>query len=238
MANLANNHLSNAAKLGRFGDDSMRFVNGEMSHVNRGEAKLIDVLGMQGEDMVQESGSGTINPSTGMREYAGFDPFSMIGVGLAIGSAFKENRIQRDQWQSGIDAAEQGLRDIGDQENLLDKVKDSRTNIAGMEYQKELKDLSLQTGFSIDDLNKKTEESVKQSNMAFSGTIETKQSDMWNRIQTTHGSAQEGLMAKLGKKMGEITSSYESEKSRLKGEKKKLSREIDLYDSQLGGWFG
>jgi len=237
MANLANNHLSNTAKLGRFGDDSMRFVDGEMSHVNRGEAKLIDVLGMQGEDMVQESGSGTINPSTGMREY--FDPFTAAGTILAIGSAFKENRIQRDQWQSGIDAAEQGISDIGNQENLLDKVKESRTNIAGMEYEKELKDLSLQTGFSIDDLNKKTEESIKQSNMAFSGTIETKQSDMWNRIQTTHGSAQEGLMSNLGKKMGEITSSYESEKSRLKSEKKKLSREIDLYDKQLGGgWFG
>ena len=45
-------------------------------------------------------------------------------------------------------------------------------------------------------------------------------------------------MSNLGKKMGEITSSYEGEKSRLKSEKKKLSREIDLYDSQLGGWFG
>ena len=133
---MADNHLSDGS-LGRGGDDRFRLVDGEMSHVNKGEAKLIDVLGMQGEDIVQDIGSGTINPNTGMREYS-IDPFAAAGTILAIGSAFEENRIQKNQWKSGIDAAEQGISDIGDQENLLDKVKDSRTNIAGMEYQKEL----------------------------------------------------------------------------------------------------
>ena len=235
MNNLANNHLSNAAKLGRFGDNNIRFVDGEMSHVNNREANLIDVLGQRGEDMVQESGSGTINPSTGMKEY--FDIFSMLGTGLAIGSSIKQNKIQQDQWRSGKATAQQGLLDIEESENRLEKLRESKSQIAGLEHAKEVRDLSIQTGISIEDLNKSTNEAISKSNLAFSGTIVEGQKDMWNRIRTAHGSAEEGLMANLGKKMGDISSFYEGEKSRLKSEKNKLRKEISLYDSQLGGWF-
>ena len=234
--NLANNHLSNTAKHGRFGDDSMRFVDGEMSHVNPKEAKLIDVLGMQGEDMVQESGSGTTNPVTGMKEY--FDPFTMAIAGLSMYSSLKENKIQKDQWESGKTAAQQGLSDIQSAESQLGKLRESKMQIAGLEHQKQIKDLSTETGISIADLNKSTNQAISKSNLAFSGDVSDEKSDMWNRLRTSHGSSKEGIMSNLGQKMGDITSFYEGEKSRLKSEKTKLSREIDLYDEQLGGWFG
>ena len=59
----------NAANLGRGGDNKIRNVEGETSHVNPYEAYLIDTYGGAGEDAVMEMGSGTINPATGMREY-------------------------------------------------------------------------------------------------------------------------------------------------------------------------
>jgi len=233
---IANNHLSKAAQFGRFGDDSMRFVDGEMSHVNSGEAKLIDVLGQRGEDMVQESGSGTTNPITGMKEY--FDPFTIATGVLAVGSAISSSRIQKNQWESGKEAAEQGLKDIRTSENQLDKLRTSRMQIAGLEHGKQLKDLSTETGISMDELNKSTNQAISKSNLAFSGDVVDQKTEMWDRLKTSYGSSKEGLMSSLGKSMGEITSFYEGEKSRLKNEKSKLSREIKLYDTQLGGWFG
>ena len=60
--------LSDAMK-GRFGDNMMRMVDGEESHVNPQEARLIDKYGKLGEGMVQVEGAGTTNPQTGKKEY-------------------------------------------------------------------------------------------------------------------------------------------------------------------------
>jgi len=237
MANLANNHLSNAAKLGRFGDDSMRFVDGELSHVNSGEAKLIDVLGQQGEDIVQDVGSGTINPQTGKKEYWLPILFAGIGAGVSAYSAWKSGSSQSMQASSQSDIAQQGLDDIKKAEGSLENVLSSRTNIAEQEYDKEMKDLSTQTGFDLKDMRANTEETLRKSGLVTSGGANRKQSEIWNRISSAYSSGTEGLMATLGKKMGEITSFYEGEKSRLNSEKKRLTREKQLFEDQSESWY-
>ena len=68
------------SKKGRFGDSELRKVDGEMSHVNKKEAALIDKYGQKAELLVKSIGSGTINPNTGLREY-GF--FSQLGSSLS-----------------------------------------------------------------------------------------------------------------------------------------------------------
>jgi hypothetical protein len=55
--------------LGRNGDSEIRYVDGEPSHVNPLEASLIDSYGKSGEEFVQQVGSGTTNPYTGLKEY-------------------------------------------------------------------------------------------------------------------------------------------------------------------------
>ena len=60
------NQLANS---GRFGDTQVREVNGELSHVNDIEACLIDNYGPLGESITMAIGSGTTNPTTGMKEY-------------------------------------------------------------------------------------------------------------------------------------------------------------------------
>ena len=58
------------ARLGRHGDTEIRNVDGRPSHVNAWEAYLIDNYGPTGEEITKDIGSGTLNPATGMREYA------------------------------------------------------------------------------------------------------------------------------------------------------------------------
>ena len=64
-----NKHL---ASLGRFGDNKLRDVDGEMSHVNAFEAWWSDNLPKETADrMIKSHGAGTRNPSTGLKEYHG-----------------------------------------------------------------------------------------------------------------------------------------------------------------------
>ena len=59
------------ANKGRYGDSEIRNVAGRTSHVNPGEADIIDLWGALGESLVQREGAGTRNPKTGMPEYHG-----------------------------------------------------------------------------------------------------------------------------------------------------------------------
>jgi hypothetical protein len=54
---------------GRNGDSELREVDGQMAHVTQGEASLIDILGESVMGAIKERGAGTINPSTGSKEY-------------------------------------------------------------------------------------------------------------------------------------------------------------------------
>ena len=55
---------------GRNSDTKIRNVGGSPAHVNAWEAYMIDNYGKMGENITQASGSGTINPSTGLSEYS------------------------------------------------------------------------------------------------------------------------------------------------------------------------
>ena len=61
-------------KKGRYGDTHIRDVYGIKSHVNKLEADIIDNYGFLGESFVESTGSGTINPYTGLPEYHGGSP--------------------------------------------------------------------------------------------------------------------------------------------------------------------
>ena len=58
------------ASMGRMGDTAIRNVAGRPSHVNPIEAGMIDKYGRAGQQFAQRTGSGTINPKTGLPEYS------------------------------------------------------------------------------------------------------------------------------------------------------------------------
>jgi hypothetical protein len=64
--------IRKTARKGRKGDTKLRKVGGRVAHVNTTEANAIDKLGPLGEAWVESIGSGTTNPSTGLKEYHAF----------------------------------------------------------------------------------------------------------------------------------------------------------------------
>lgn len=237
MNSLAKNHLSNASQMGRFGDNKIRFVDGEVSHVNTKEANLIDSLGMTGEMIVKNTGSGTINPNTGMKEY--FLPTLIAGASLALGAigSYSSGRSARQQAEAQAAIARQGLREIKQAEKDLEGVLFNRQSIAKQEYQQDLKNLSQSTGYKLKDLRASTEEATRRTGLAVSGSIQEKADESFDRVKDSYSMASDDLMGNLGKTMGDITSFYEGEKARLRSEKFKLQKQADLYDQQADNWY-
>ena len=77
----SDNLYSVLAKKGINGDSELRYVDGELSHVNKTEAYVLDNYGLKGEEAVKRTGSGTINSETGLKQY---EPVSAIATGLKI----------------------------------------------------------------------------------------------------------------------------------------------------------
>jgi hypothetical protein len=60
----------NLARKGRFGDNKIRNIDGKPAHVNSMEASLYDNLGKSvASPIIKNIGSGSTNPSTGLKEY-------------------------------------------------------------------------------------------------------------------------------------------------------------------------
>ena len=60
---------------------------------------------------------------------------------------------------------------------------------------------------------------------------------MWRRIQSGFGIGKQGLMADLGKKMGDIEGWYEGEKARIASEKAKFERMGSLAKEKEDAWY-
>lgn len=120
-------------KRGRHGDTMMKKIDGELAHVNAVEYEL-------SPETIKESGSGTINPTTGKKEY--FIPL-LVGAAAAVGSGLKalqigkENEAKREaQKQAGL-IKEAGLELAGEQQDLTveagEQVSSAGQIAAGLE---------------------------------------------------------------------------------------------------------
>ena len=117
------------AQKGRMGDTKLRRVGGEVAHVNTTEANAIDWMGPLGEAWVENVGSGSTNPSTGLREY--WKPkFNLVGLALGpilgqtdwaqynlthAGMEAKANGISKEEYIEGVEAGEDGNTPLGDE---------------------------------------------------------------------------------------------------------------------------
>tara|TARA_R100000458_G_C8278123_1_gene253970 strand:- start:1179 stop:2150 length:972 start_codon:yes stop_codon:yes gene_type:complete len=102
---MANKGLANK---GRNGDNMIRTVDGQPSHVNAYEAYMIDNWGKAGEAKTKQIGSGTINPKTGLKEYNFLED---------IGDWFEDN-ITTPIREEILDPVKEGL-----QEYVYDPIK-------------------------------------------------------------------------------------------------------------------
>jgi len=236
---IAKNHFSELSKKGRYGDtEILRFSGGERAHGNIKEKALINMYGQQGEQMVKAAGSGSTNPSTGLPEY--FEPVTALAIGsLVVGAAgsYTGGKAQETQAKYDAQAADQGLLELGKTSDLLQKGYASKKEAAQQSFTMGLENLSAETGIAGEELSKQYTQAIQKSGLATSGTVETKKSQMWGRIQNSFGRGQKSLLASLGKDMGEIESWFEGEKARISSERLKFKRQKDLAEEQQDAWY-
>jgi hypothetical protein len=236
---IANNHLSSLASKGRYGDTQIaKTSKGELWHVNPQEKSLMTMYGMEGERMVDAMGSGTTNPQTGLEEK--FDPLTWIAIGSAvIGAVSSATGGRAKELQAGADvkSAEQGIDRLDTVEEGLEKGKQARQLVVSQDYDFESGKFAAQVGMKKEDLQLETASAIQKSGLATPGTVGQKASQVWDRIQDFSTRGREGLIAKLGKSMGDIERWYEGEKARISGERQKFENIKDLAEQQGGSWY-
>ena len=250
MATIANNHLSEGA-LGRFGDTEMYKTSpsgpgkGKEWHVNPEEKQLMNMYGSEGEKLVDSIGSGTINPYTGKEEKFLGMTWAAVSGAAAIGSALVG---AYSAWKGGSNAKEQasaeeaasrsGLKELDTAEANMEKSVQAKREAGMLDYRQDVKNISEQTGIAQEDLDKQTDEAIKKTEMATSGTVERASSQMWKRIQGSFEKGRQGLIGELGKKMGDIEGWYEGEKARIESERNKFNNQIKFAEEKQKGFFG
>jgi hypothetical protein len=220
---IAKNHLSEAAKEGRYGDNIL-------VHMNKDEAAVL----------AKASGLEKLptNPKTGLPEAFAFT--TALAAGSLLTSAYSSWKGGKEQsrqasTQSMLMAQQQ--KELDEALGSLEGVKSSKEEVARQEYSQSLGDLSMQTGQSKEDLQQQYEGMIQKSGMATSGGAGTKASQMYRRIQNQFGRSSQSLLGNLGKNMAGVEEWYEGEKSRIESEKKRIGLQKDLADEQSGSWY-
>ena len=187
--------------------------------------------------MVDAIGSGTKNPQTGLEEkWIQFLPAIATAVVSAVGAA-TGGRAKQLQAESDQKSAEQGLEHLDTVEEGLEGGKEARQLVVTQDYDFESGKFAAQVGMSKEDLQAETESAIQKSNLVTPGTVQQKASQSWDRIQDMSGRGREGLLAKLGKGMGDIERWYEGEKARISSERKKFENIKSLAGQQRESWY-
>ena len=168
---------------------------------------------------------------------------SFVAVGVALaGASFvsgvgaSESAAKSERKQARIKSNYLGQQMAKLDESLagLEPLKQSKLDVAQASYMQDIGDLSAQTGQSKEDLQGQFQSMIQKSGLATSGSANVKASQMWKRIGSSFGRGQQGLMGRLGEKMGAVEEWYESEKARVGSEKSRMQHEKKLADVQGG----
>jgi hypothetical protein len=166
---------------------------------------------------------------------------SWIAVGITAASFLSGQSAQKSAKKSERKQAKIEYNYLGEQmakadESLaaLEPVKESKLKVAQAGYMQDIGDLSAQTGQSKEDLQQQFQSMVQKSGLATSGSANVKASQMWKRIGASFGRGQQGLMGRLGEKMGAVEEWYESERARLGSEKERMAHQRRLASSKGG----
>ena len=158
MATIANNHLSQLAQKGRYGDTEIAHTpSGKLWHVNPQEKQLINMYGSEGEKLVDAVGSGTINPETGLEEkFPWVAAAAVVGAGIGLYSAWKSGSSAKDQASHEETAAKSGLEELEGAEENLENAAQAKREAGLLDYRQGVETVSAQTGIAQEDLEEQT----------------------------------------------------------------------------------
>tara|TARA_Y100000310_G_C20508248_1_gene727484 strand:- start:37 stop:705 length:669 start_codon:yes stop_codon:yes gene_type:complete len=178
-------------KHGRHGDTMMKKIDGDLAHVNAIEYEM-------SPEYIKEHGAGTINPITGKKEYWGWVlPALSIGSAVAKGFGAMGNR-------GDIETGKTAAYDLyQEQLGLLGEERDIATGQIQSQYAAGGRELA----FGLQAGQRDIAQATGKTNLAFSGTMQTKQEDLLAKHQSdlkklvdtrAHASAQTDLRFREG----------------------------------------
>ena len=208
---MANNHLSEAASHGRYGDNIL-------VHMNKDEAAVL--AKSVGLDELPT------NPKTGLPE-AWFWAAATLGVGLY--SAWKGGKEKTEQ--SGTQSALIGQQqeEVEEAKGSLDPLKQSQIDVALGEFERAGQSLGIQK----EEGQRGIKKAMGRTGLVTAAGLEEKKASMWR--QFAH--QEEGLNAKLGETMAAIEEGYESDKMKLDSESRRLGLQKKLAEKQSDAWY-
>ena len=208
---IAKNHLSKSASEGRYGDDIL-------VHMNKDEANVLaKAAGME---------SLPINPKTGL-----YEAWIFAAAGLALGAyaAWKGGSTSTGQAGDQASLTGQQLEEITKAKGNLLPVKESKSEVALLQYEQE----GSKVGIGKEEAKKGLDTAMNKSGLVTAAGLEEKKSSMWKQfaLQET------GLHNRLGETMAAIEEEYEGEKLKLESDEKRLKLQKSQFERQSQSWY-
>jgi hypothetical protein len=215
---IAENHISELERQGRFGDDML-------VHMNKEETTTL--ARMAGLDKLP------INPKTGLPE--AFAVMAALTAGKAIlgaaqgvksgldaSSQAKAQSKMIGQEMAGIDTALAGLED----------VKAGKEDVAQAEFDQQLGFQAEEMGVAKEELTAQYQQSIQKAGFASGGASATNKAQSYRKLQQSEGRGTKSLVGQLGKSMASVEEWYAGEQGRLQSEKKRLQHEQTMANAQ------
>ena len=213
---------------GRMGDTELRYVNGELSHVNKQEAYILDNYGQAGENFVIENGSGTINPETGMKEYI-LPVITAIGAGIsaiASGAQYFQTQAANKRTSREIDNQ---IADLRKQKNEVDA--NTIDLLENLSQRTDLKEQDLFTDFisKSEDIASSGDVAISKANLATSGGILDNLNRRRDDLLTEFGEDTSALQFEEEDKVLSIATDAENSKTQLENQILSLTAQKARY---------
>jgi len=231
---IANNHLSELANKGRYGDTEVRIIDNDYAHVNKAEAVVIDEYGDKGINWVKNAGAGTINPETGKKEYP--LPFMAIMAGAAIGGLINQGigmyRSGKQQQLSG----QSQVQMLGQQEDELQKLIGNLPALREAQEDVALGGFEMQTERMGEGFTKAMDTLQTQAggtDLVTSAGIRKRELEAIDTMET----AFEGQEIGLRKTYADIGADYEKSLSEYQNKLKQVGLQKDLAQEQSEQWY-
>ena len=230
----------NKASLGRYGDTELRVVNNELSHVNAVEADIIDNYGNVGEEFVQNAGSGTINPETGLREYPWW---AAVAAAATIGSAVigllsesSAGATREKQAKMSMDHAAEKKAELNKSLLNLDKVQKSGEGVISAGYVTGVDDLSFGVGNKYVSMKGGYESKASKANLVY-GTAEKSYEQATDILTEGFERKRGSLYDDYTQKMTDFDSSIQAQRDDINAQITSADHQADLASIEKDQWY-
>ena len=217
---MADNHLSELSRKGRYGDT-------ELAHVNPQEKSMLKAMG----------GSGTINPYTGLREYFTIGLPEISQFALTTFQGIDQHQMAQNAAADEITLHTKSLGELDLQEEHIEKGLEEGTKYAFSQYHQGIDDLTMKTGQSEEQVRKNISSAQRKTGLATSGQLEDEEKDMYTQLIEGFKRGRTEKERELGVVTGQLEGDYALQKQQIKSTRESTKRKIALAEKRRDAKF-